>query len=148
MKIVIAACAALALCIGAAPAAANSPAYVPVPKSLDVALQQTTESSLARDYGMQLDDGEYQCDRFSFTRYECALTFSATMTEDLTFIDYYGDEVTAMIDDQVECDTTAQVRRRRLGSMPVKSSGTLGGTRTKVKYVIRLDEPECEIVDW
>jgi hypothetical protein len=145
MKIVIAACAALALCISAAPAVAAS-----VPQSLDAALQIKMEKFLTEEYSLTLDDGEYECDRLSFRRYECYITFSATVDQDVTFTDIYDNEVTAEEGDTVECDTMALVRRRNWGKLTLRSAGLLDGGSTKrsSRYTIEIDEPECEIVDW
>lgn len=152
MKTVIAVCAALALCIGAAPAGANSRAYVAssVPQSLDAALQIKMQKVLAENYSLTLEDGEYECDRLSFRRYECYIGFSATVDQDVTFTDIYGDEVTAAEGETVECDTMALVRRRNWGKLTLRSAGLLNGSPTSRSstYSIQVDDPECEIADW
>jgi hypothetical protein len=145
MKLVIAVCVMFALGVCAAPAGASS-----VPQSLDAALQLKVESVLNQDYSMSLEDGEYECNRKSFRLYECDLSFSATMTQDMSFTDMYGDDVTAAEGDTVNCDTTATVHRKSWGKLTLKSAGVLQGTpkNKPSQYSIAIDEPSCELANW
>lgn len=128
MRLIVVIVAALCALLVSSPALAAS-----YPRSLEIALEDHITDYIEEEYSFMYEDGDYDCERVRFRTYECGVMFDATALHDVTITDAYGDEVTVMQDDELECYVDAEARRRAAWSR-------LG------RYRIALDELECEVV--
>lgn len=129
MKVFAVMCVVLCAAVFTAPASAAS-----YPRSLELALEDEVTDFLEEDTGFLYQDAEYDCERQQFRTYECEVFVEATASRDVTITDMYGDEVTVMEDDELECFLDAVVRKRAAWSR-------------YGRYRIKLDNLECEVLD-
>ena len=129
MKTVMLLSALLCAAVIAAPASAAG-----YPRSLDIALEDYVTDYAEEEYGFLWEDGDFDCERARFRIYECEIFFDAYASRDVTITDVYGEEVTVMEDDELECWVDAVARKRAAWSR-------LG------RYRVELDDLECEVIE-
>lgn len=128
MKVLTLVCVCLCAAVFTAPASAYG-----VPRSMELALEDEVMDFLEEDSGFLYQDADYDCERLQFRTYECEAFVEATALRDITITDMYGDEITVMEDDQLECYLDAFVRKRAAWSR-------------YGRYRIKLDNLECEVI--